>query len=165
MDELQHEDGVMGGALARVPGGSFLMTSCYQGARAGLLVSSVQVCAREPTMLCVAARKGHAIDPLIRDSRTFAIGVVERSDTFIVRRFGARLNGAGSATHVEGSDPFDAMAYSTLVTSCPLLPQCATWFDCELVRRLDLESDHELFVGQVLGVVHSGLREVVELEA
>jgi flavin reductase (DIM6/NTAB) family NADH-FMN oxidoreductase RutF len=164
MDE-RRDDTVMRDALGLVPGGVFLMTSCYQGSRAGLLVTSVQVCAWEPAMLCVAARKGHAIDPLIRDSRTFAIGVVDPGDTFISRRFGARLNGVGSAMHVEGSDPFDAMTYSTLVTQSPLLPQCATWFDCELVRRLDLESDHELFVGQVLGVVHAGSREVVELEA
>lgn len=133
------------------------MTSAYSGSRAGLVVHSVQRVAQDPVLLCVAAERGHAIDPLIRDSRTFALGVIDEDDAFVRRRFAMRVNGStGPCVHVEGDDPFDALQSTTLVTGSPLLEQCSTWFDCELVRRLDLESDTELFVGQVLGVLHGG---------
>ena len=150
-------DPVLSDALQSVPTRTYLMTSAFGGTRAGLVVHSVQRVADEPVLLCVAAERGHAIDPLIRDSRTFALGVIGEGDAFVRRRFAMRVNGStGPCVHVEGDDPFDALQSTTLVTGSPLLEHCTTWFDCELVRRLDLETDHELFVGQVLGVVHNG---------
>ncbi len=153
---------VIDSAIARIERGRYLMTSCYDGSRSGILVESVQWLMLEPLLIGVSVRKGHEIDPLIRDSRSFAIGFIDEDDKFITRRFGERLNGADSAIYVQGSDPFDTLASETLVTGSPLLPQCRTWIDCEVLRRVDIENAFEFFVGTVVGIRHEG--ESVEID-
>ncbi len=159
MDSAQQQ--VIDGAIARIERGRYLMTSCYDGSRSGILVESVQWLMQDPLLIGISVRKGHEIDPLIRDSRSFAIGFIDDDDKFITRRFGERLNGADSAIYVEGSDPFDTLASETLVTGSPLLPQCRTWIDCEVLRRVDIENAYEFFVGSVVGIKHEG--ESVEI--
>lgn len=148
--------------IARIARGRYLMTSCFEGSRAGALVDSVQWLMTEPLLIGVSVRKGHEIDPLIRDSRAFAVGFINDDDRFVTRRFGKRLNGVDSAIHVEGLDPFETLETSSFVTGSPVLPQCSTWVDCEVLRRVDLENAHELFVGSVVGVIHDGQRIEVD---
>lgn len=157
-----HSNPVIAGALALFPRGRFLMTACYDGQRSGMLVGSVQCCSTEPLLLCVAARKGHKIDPLIRDSRNFALGVVPEGDKLVMRRFSS-ADAAPSEFGPEGEDdPFDALPTRTLVTGAPVLPRCPTWFDCEVIRRVDLEAETELFVGMVVAMHHQ--QQTITLE-
>lgn len=133
-------------AIERIPGGTFVMTASFEGKRAGVMVRSVQPCAEEPLLICVAARKGHWIEPLIRDSHAFAICRVAPDNRLIQRKFSTEL-----ADHDEArGDPFDAFPTETLVTGSPVLLRSIVAFDCEVVRHFDLEADHELFVGQIL---------------
>ncbi|MBO6514717.1 MAG: flavin reductase [Phycisphaerales bacterium] len=148
--------------IARIARGRYLMTACYEGSRSGALVESVQWLMTEPLLMGVSVRKGHEIDPLIRDSRSFAVGFIDDDDKFITRRFGKRLNGSDSAIHVEGLDPFETLETGSLVTGSPVLPQCSTWVDCEVLRRVDLENAHELFVGSVVGMIHDGQRVEID---
>ncbi len=143
-------------ALRALPTGQYLMTAAYGGRRCGMMVSSVQRCCDEPALISIAARKGHKIDPLIRDSRSFAVGIVDPSDKLVLRRF-ANTDAAPSALPAVGEDdPFDALQTHSLVTGSPMLMRCSTWFDCEVVRRVDLEAETELFVGLVVGIWHQG---------
>lgn len=139
-------------ALAMLPEDHFLMTAAFEGQRSGVRLRSVQRCADEPILLAVAARKGHAIDPLIRDSRSFAICLIDADDRLLARSFpeaeAEALPGEGDPEH----DPFDAIPTRTLVTGSPVINRCRAAFDCEVVRHVDLEADHELFVGHVLAV-------------
>ena len=140
-------------------GGLFLLTASFEGKRGGMFVHHVQRCGTNPAMIVVAAQKGHTIDPLIRDSRAFALGVLGDGDRLIQRRFQS-CDSPPSETPASGEDdPFDAIATRTLVTGSPMIERCTTWFDCEVARRVDLESETELFVGIVVGVLHEG-REV-----
>lgn len=148
--------------VARIERGRYLMTASHDGARAGVLVESVHWLMTEPLMVGVSMRKGHEIDPLIRDSRSFAIGFIDDDDKFITRKFGRRLHGVDSAIHVPGLDPFETLMSRTLETGSPILSQCSSWIDCEVLRRVDLENAQEFFVGSVVGVVHKG--ESVKVE-
>jgi len=148
--------------VAQIKRGRYLMTASYDGSRAGVLVESVQWLMGDPLLIGVSVRKGHEIDPLIRDSRSFAIGFIPEDDRFITRRFGQRLNGADSAIYVEGLDPFETLESKKLVTGSPVLSQCPTWIDCEVFRRVDLENAYEFFVGTVVAVRHGGQSVVVE---
>jgi flavin reductase (DIM6/NTAB) family NADH-FMN oxidoreductase RutF len=139
-------------ALLRLPQPVYLMSAQFEGKRAGLFVRSLQVVADEPLLLAVAVRKGHPIDPIIRDAHAFAVGVVDPSDRLLARKFGSGASvppleeSAESSTH---PDPFDCLPIETLVTGAPVVRRCLVAFDCVVVRHLDLEADHELFVGQV----------------
>ncbi len=154
-DQANH---IVHDAFGMLPNGLYLMTAAHNGTRSGILVSSVSRCCDEPNLICVSARKGHKIDPLIRDSRSFAVGVVKASDKLVSRRFKTSSTVPTGYLSTEEDDPFDAIPTRTLITGAPVLERCMTWFDCEVLRRIDLESEMELFVGVVVSVLHEGER-------
>jgi len=129
-------------ALSMLPAGSFLMTSAYDGKRAGQVVRSVQVCSEVPTLICVAARKGHSISPLIRDSHAFVICVLSPEDAGMLRRFDREW------APDEIGDAFDALPVEVLASGAPALKRAMASIDCQVVRHFDLEADHELYIGQ-----------------
>lgn len=133
-------------ALALLPEGVFLMTAAYEDERTGLGVKGVMACADEPVLIAVATRKGHAIEPIIRDSRHFALCVVRPDDRLLRRKFPPGDEPRG------GGDPFDVMPTEDLGSGSPVPTRCAGAFDCEVVRHFDLDADHEIYVGQVLAV-------------
>lgn len=129
-------------ALQLLEGDAFVMTASFEDQRAGMRVLSVFRCSTEPLLICVAAKKGHPIEPLIRDSHCFAICKVDPTQKLILRKF--------STEPEEGEDPFDSFLVDTLATGSPILAISPLVLDCEVVRHFDLEADHELFVAQVL---------------
>lgn len=131
-------------AIALLPSGVFLMTAAFEGKRIGVIVGSVQACDLAPPILCVAMRKGQGIEPVIRDSRTFAINIVDPKDKLVARKF------ADPHLSREFGDPFDGMPIEKLATGAPVLKKSLAAFDCEVVRHIDIAADHELYIGQVL---------------
>jgi flavin reductase (DIM6/NTAB) family NADH-FMN oxidoreductase RutF len=127
--------------LAVLPAGLFLMTAAYEGKRAGHIVRSVQVCSEVPILICVAARKGHSIAPLIRDSHRFAICIIPQAESAMLKRFEMEI------APDEAGDAFDALSVETLRSQSPVPKRCLAALDCEVVRHFDLEADHELFIG------------------
>jgi len=139
-------------AFACLPQGVFLMTSRYEDDRAGVLVHAVLEACEAPPMIVVAARKGHSIDPIIRDARCFAIGLVKPDDRLILKRFRFADTAASPRAEASANDLFDPFPESSLVTGSPILDRCPIWFDCQIARHVDLEAEYELFVGLVVGV-------------
>lgn len=130
-----------------MPAGSYVMTSSFEGDRAGVLVSWVTRAAEDPALVCVAVRKGHAIEPLIRDSRSFALCRIDNDDRLIRKTFN------DERAPDERGDLFASIEVRTLATGAPVLKRSTLVLDCEVVRHFDLEADHELYVGQVVGAV------------
>ncbi|MEM9066518.1 MAG: flavin reductase family protein [Planctomycetota bacterium] len=120
-----------------------ILTSAHDGTRSGAIALSVQLSALDPLLVSVALRRGHPIEPLIRDSRSFAICRVSADEKLLVRKFGEH------APPDEPDDPFDSLPTLTLETGSPVVKRAVAALDCEVVRHLDLEADHELFVGLV----------------
>jgi flavin reductase (DIM6/NTAB) family NADH-FMN oxidoreductase RutF len=143
--------GAAGGAIAAslaleaMPRANWLLTASHADRRAGLLVESVIVCGKEPALICVAARKGHAIEPLIRDSHRFALCAIEASERVLLRRF------LSIRSPEEPGDPFEGVGVQRLVTGAPLLACAKTALDCDVHRHVDIESDRQLYIGLVLG--------------
>lgn len=131
-------------ALSRIPNCQCLLTSGYAEVRDGRLVERVQQCGTQPPMLLVAMEKGHPLSPLIRDSRTFAVSLLDPNERAITRIFGPERR--------IGDDPFLTYPHRTGVLGAPIVTRCLAWFDCEVVRHLDMETNFELYVG----VVHAG---------
>lgn len=130
-------------AMAHIPCGMWVMSSCFEGKRAGVIVKSVSPCADEPLLLAVAAWKGHGIEPIIRDSHHFAVSLIEPEDRLLIKKFSGNLS--------DHPDQFDAIATDRLVSGAPVLAKSRLAFDCEVVRHFDMEADHELYIGLVLG--------------
>lgn len=121
-----------------------LMTSAYDDERAGIVVRSIQVCADDPLLISVAVRKGHTIEPVIRDSHAFAICRISPDDRLLIKKFSETL------PPDENEDPFVSLSCGSLATGSPVLTKSKLVLDCEVVRHFDLEADCELYIGAVV---------------
>lgn len=130
-------------ALSLVPCGIFVMTAMFEGKRGGVRVKSVAHCADEPLLVSVAAWKGHGIEPLVRDSHHFAICQIDPEDRLLLKKFSGHLG--------DHADQFDSVATERLVSGAPVIKRSILALDCEVVRHFDMEADHELYIGLVLG--------------
>jgi flavin reductase (DIM6/NTAB) family NADH-FMN oxidoreductase RutF len=133
-------------ALAQLPTAAFVMTACHETKRNGMIVTRVMKAADEPACVCVAVPSGQRLATLIRDSHAFGLCMIDPSSRLMHKKFGSE----------ETADPFDMLEVRTLVTGSPLLLRSTLLLDCEVLRHLDLEADHEIYVGQVLSVVVRG---------
>ncbi len=130
-------------SLALVPSALFVLASQRDRSRGAVLVSWVQQCSYAPPMVCVAVRRGRPIAPIIRDAHAFALSMIDPEDKYIVRRLTL-------ADELGEENALDAIACEKLVTGSPCVTRALMVLDCEVVRHLDLEADHELYVGQVV---------------
>ena len=133
-----------------LPTNLYLLSASYEGDRTGTLVSGVQRCATEPLLLSVPVRRGHRINPVIRDSRCFAVCSIEAGDRAMRRRFEQQPSAE------EYHDPFDAVPVLTLDSDSPILRSSALAFDCQVVRHVDMDADHEMYIGRVVAVRTNG---------
>jgi flavin reductase (DIM6/NTAB) family NADH-FMN oxidoreductase RutF len=135
----------VGSALSRVPGGLFVLCAKHEDRRAGMLTGWVQQVCFEPPMISVAVSKGHPIMPLISEARQFGLCQIGQDHRLLMRKF--------SQSDQHDDDPFlgfELVREPTL--DLPLLRQALSYLECTLVCHMDVEGDHDLFVGQI----HSG---------
>lgn len=136
-------------ALGRIPSGLFVMTASFDGKRRGVRVTWVQQCGFDPPLVSVALAKGHCMAPLLQSARAFALSQLADEDRLSFRRFEDSLRA--------GEDEFEDVETISLVTGAPALKRSVAALDCLIVRHMDLDSDHELYVGQVIaGRVNGG---------
>jgi flavin reductase (DIM6/NTAB) family NADH-FMN oxidoreductase RutF len=135
--------------LAMIPQSIYIMTAAHENRTASLMVSWVQQASFEPPMVVVALRKGRAIVPLIHSSHSFALNQVAAEDKLLLRKYSGQYG-------IE--DPLQTLEVLRKATGSPILARCATYMDCELVRHLDVEGDHDIYVGLVrdAGVLREG---------
>lgn len=139
----------IGKALGRIPSGLFILTARHEDRAGGMLASWVQQVCFEPAMVVVAIRKGRPIMPLISESRKFGLCQIGTEDKTLMRKFAA-----GSE---EGEDPFLGMdLVDTNSARVPLLKQALAYMECEVACHMDVEGDHDLFVGKILRGAYQG---------
>lgn len=131
----------IGKALGRVPQSLYVMTSQFEDRALGVMVSWVQQVGFDPPMVMVALGKGRPIIPLLHDSHGFAICQIAKSDKLTLRRF---AKGAD-----DWENPFDGIEIIRSETGSPIVKKSLAYLDCELVRHLDVEGDHDLYIGLV----------------
>jgi flavin reductase (DIM6/NTAB) family NADH-FMN oxidoreductase RutF len=144
-------DSVCRDAIARMPVGRFLMTAAFGDTRSGMIVTQVQKCANEPPTITVSVRKGNALSPLIRDSGTFALCEIAETDLVLSRLF-------RQPSDLQGEDPFLGHPLLKDTQNVPVPIAAASWVRCELLRHLDIEADHEIYIGRV---IQGGILDVV----
>lgn len=133
--------------MAQIPGGLFVMTTACEGHAGAVLVKWVQPCSDLPPMVMVALCKGQHIEPLLRNSRSFVLCQIAESDRYLLRKFSVAGNGS-PASH-EADDALVTMGTSLAPSGAPIVDRAMTYLDCEIVRHIELESDHRIYVGQV----------------
>lgn len=130
-------------AFQRIPAGLYVLTAEHDEHRMGTLVSFVQRVSREPAMVSVAVPKGESILPLISESRHFGLCQIPAADRVMRRKF-------APAAQQQGGDPFLGLEMSSgLLPRVPVLTCSLSYIECELMRHMDVEGDHDLFIGLV----------------
>jgi len=134
----------VGKALGRVPSGVFVLTARHEDHSMGMLASWVQQVSFEPAMITVAVAKGRSIMPLISESRHFGLCQLPVGDKIITRKFAASCD--------INDDPFLGFEMNTdTVTRVPILANIMSYLECEVTCHVDVEGDHDLFVGTIRG--------------
>ncbi|MCK4872265.1 MAG: flavin reductase [Phycisphaerales bacterium] len=129
--------------LGRIPAGLYVLTAAYEAKRAAVLVHWVQRASGNPLTVSVAVPTGQRITPLIRDSRAFALCQLAAENRYLARRF---------QTDILSGDSVDSLDFEEAVTGSPLLTRAISCVDCQLLRHVDLDADHDLYVGEVVAV-------------
>lgn len=129
-------------ALAHIPRGSFILTSSFEDSRTGMLITQVQQCASNPPLVLFSVDKGQPIEPLIRDSRCFALCRIDQSDLLLHRIFNPAPD--------HGLDPFMALPTFTAATGSPILQRALAWIDCQVIRHVDVETNASIYIGSVV---------------
>jgi len=137
-------------AVAKIPRGLFIMTSGFEQSRSGVLVKWVQRCSSNPPLLIVAVPKGQPVEPLIRDSRSFALCQIADDDAYLFRKF--------AKPPERNDDPFVSLNVWAGIMGAPIIERAMSYLDCEVVRHLDLDADHRLYIGRVItgAILHHG---------
>lgn len=128
--------------VGSLPQGQFLMTAAAEDVRSGHITRWVQQCSQVPLLVSVAIPRGTTIEPLLRDSRCFAICGIRPEDRVITRRFNSEEKGQ--------EDPFVGLDSFNDVTGAPILQRAQYYLDCELIGHLAMESDCRIYIGQVV---------------
>jgi flavin reductase (DIM6/NTAB) family NADH-FMN oxidoreductase RutF len=128
---------------AHIPHGLFIMTAAYEDASAGTLVRWVQRCSDDPAVVMVSLRRGQPIEPLIRDSRAFALCQISEDDRFLQRRF------SPDCAAVDADEGLISISARCAPSGSPILEHAMSCMDCELLRNVDLDNEYRLYIGQV----------------
>ncbi len=139
---IQERGDVVSKALRAFPQGSFLVTAASDGRSNGVLAEFVMQGGHTPPTIVMSIRKGQVLSPLIRDSRRFAVAIIDRRVRAQARRF---VNAS-----VDSISPFIGLSIEHTPGEIPVLRDSVAWFECELARHIDIDSDCELYVGNVL---------------
>ena len=146
MDDAQRA--AVSSALGVIPSGLFILTAAFEDRRLGALVGWVQQCCFEPPMVSISIQKGTPIMPLISESRQFALCQLGKDDGRLARKFGGQTD--------LGDDPFlGQQLIKPLMPKLPILATSKSYLECELVCHMDVEGDHDIFVGTIRNAGHT----------
>ncbi|MAV48203.1 MAG: flavin reductase [Alphaproteobacteria bacterium TMED89] len=129
-------------ALKAFPTGKYLVTASSEGRSNGVLAEFVMQGGHTPPTLVMSTRKGQILSPLIRDSRRFAVAIIDDRTRAQARRF--------AHSSVDSINPFIGLTVEETPGGIPVLRDSVAWFECELARHIDIDSDCELYVGNVV---------------
>jgi flavin reductase (DIM6/NTAB) family NADH-FMN oxidoreductase RutF len=132
----------IGKALGRVPSGVYVLTAAHDGTATAMLASWVQQAAFAPPSVSVAIAKGRSIADMIRASRQFALSIIARDDTTLMKKYARGLT--------DGENPFAGVRTRPGSLGLPILTDALAYLECRLVRACDFGADHELFLAEVV---------------
>ena len=125
------------------------MTAAVDDRSFGFLTPWVQQCGEVPFLVTVTIQRGSCIEPILRDSRHFALCAVDPADRLIQRRFGEPV--------LETEDTFVGIPHFRGLSGSPVIRRSAFYLDCELAGHMAIESDCRIYIGQVIA---AGLLEL-----
>jgi len=129
-------------ALGRVPSGVYILTAAHAGSASAMLASWVQQAAFAPPAVSVALARDRRIAELIRASEHFALSIVLKEDTSLMKRYARGVH--------DDQDAFAGVRTHPTGIAVPALADALAVLECRVLHICDFGGDHELYVGEVL---------------
>ncbi|MGO1117591.1 flavin reductase family protein [Rhodovibrionaceae bacterium A322] len=124
-------------------GVAVVTTRSAEGEPIGITVNSFNSVSLDPPLVLFSlARKAFSLPSFIHH-RHFAVHVLQKNQKHLSQRFA-----------MPGGDKWTGLSYETTETDCPLLPGCASVFDCRLDQEV-IGGDHLVLMGRVLALYNS----------
>lgn len=124
-----------------------LATTCSDGERAGLTVSSFCSLSAEPPRLLLCVNRQSATFPLLRVGGVLALNVLRQGQQELAMRFASGRACPGERRFAEGK-------WQTLVTGAPVLADSLVVFDCSIVSIQD-SATHGVVIADILAMTHA----------
>ncbi len=121
--------------------GVTVLTTVWNGRRAGMTVSSFTSVSLEPPTVLVCLNKDAYAHDLVRQSGVYAVSMLSVGQEILSNRF------AGVDPTI--TDRFEGLELVTAQTGCPLLPGATAWLDC-IVKSAHDTFTHTIFVAEVV---------------
>ncbi|MGD9676145.1 MAG: flavin reductase family protein [Candidatus Bipolaricaulia bacterium] len=125
----------------RFPKGVFIITSQWNGRRAGMTASWVTRVSAEPAMMAAALHRGSATEEIIQQSGWFVVHVLPESSVGLAREFGR-----GSS---RDRDKFEGLDVSESRHGQPVLGAAVACLECRVVERHAV-GDHHVVIGEIV---------------
>lgn len=119
--------------------GVYVLTTALESQINGMIASWVSQVSYEPPLVAAAVHGNRFSHRLVRESGRFALHVLGKGQKELVTKF-------------MGSDPeikFSGIEWQPGQTGCPLLTDCAAFFECMLTKSIQ-PGNHTLFIGEVV---------------
>ena len=120
-------------------GVAIVTTRTPDGRTCGLTANAFASLALNPLLVLVCIEKDADTHDCVRQSRAFAVNILDADSERLARRFAAW----------EVDRKFDGLSYHEEKTGSPVLDDALAWIDCRLHAEHD-GGDHTIFVGEVL---------------
>jgi flavin reductase (DIM6/NTAB) family NADH-FMN oxidoreductase RutF len=133
-------------AMRELAAGVTLVTSVFEGARAGCVVSSLASLSLTPPSMLVCLNGDSSTLRCIRASGVFAVNMLKPNHEKLVRRF--------SGSGVRGAERFAGCEWRRLATGAPTLTDALAVIDCRLERIVEYAT-HAILIGAVAAVAKS----------
>jgi len=127
-------------ALGKMTYGIYVLTSFYKEEINAMIASWVSQVSYDPLLMMVAVHTHRYSHSLIEKSGCFALHVVPRQHTDLLKRF-------------KGSDAgakFASIKWKRGTTGCPILEDCIAYFEAKVVDKIR-PGNHTLFIAEVVG--------------
>jgi|TARA_R110002072_G_scaffold237600_2_gene394971 flavin reductase (DIM6/NTAB) family NADH-FMN oxidoreductase RutF len=124
-------------------GVAVVTTRSPEGLPIGLTVNSFNSVSLDPPLVLFSlARKAFSLPSFIHH-RHFAVHVLQKKQKHLSQHFAA-----------PGGDKWATISYGETDSGCPLLPGCASVFDCRLDQEM-IGGDHLVLIGRVQALYSS----------
>jgi len=126
-------------AFGKMTYGIYVLTTAVEETINGMIASWVSQVSYEPPLISVAVHPNRYSHLLIGQSKCFALHVVAKERTELLKRF-------------KSPDPlakYSGIEWSKGKTGSPIIKDCIAWFECVVVAAIE-PGNHTVFIGKVI---------------
>lgn len=131
-------------ALNMMPYGFYAITSRNEDEVNAMVANWVMQVSFEPRLIALGLQKTSYSHGLIESGQVFAVNIFNKADAEAIKPF--------TKSRFKKPDKMENVTYSAgPETGCPILEGTAAYMECRVVGKLDVDGDHDIVVGEVVG--------------